>query len=345
MPISQRSKLLKNLSPFQVEVQNTFNIYREKLSFRGKSAKEYGRGVLGIIMMMTVYHLMNEALYATVGRRIGFDPLYYISEALKGKYGGEPRKLGADIIGNFVSNLPHGSYVATAAKGAMGLSDYDASKLFGTEDPSRYGIGGAMLEMIGEPIGQAATGKNINLLKPALTYAMPGGRQIEKTIRGLQDMAVLPDVNIQNAWNGDGEPVASRRSFPSSYSAGGNLRFAPEDTTGNLMKSALFGSFSTPEGRAYLESGAKPLSEGRTSKVEDAYRQAYAMSGVPPSMAVEAFRNLGSADTDGSGGATKEEIKAYVRKFAAEHGLTDTQRNAIFKLLTQKSEKSDEGEV
>jgi hypothetical protein len=196
--------------------------------------------------------------------------------------------------------------------------------------------------MIAEPLGQAATGKNVNLLKPLLTYGVPyGGRQIEKTIRGLQDMDVLPRVNVSTE---NGVSVKNQ-PLPASYTSGGNIRFPIEPTAANYARTLAFGPFSTPEGKAYLKNGAKPLSAEQTAKVEDAYGGAYGayyMPGVPPAAAVGAFQNLRNADTDGSGGRSKAEVEAYVRKIAAEYGLSGEQTKALLNLINRKSDASDE---
>jgi hypothetical protein len=242
-----------------------------------------------------------------------------------------------------VSNLPFGNYAAEAGKSAFGLNDNDTRLLFEGEDPSRFATGNMGLSSLGDPVGDILMGRSPDLLKTAMAFGPKfGGRQAERTIRGLQDMTVLPDVKIQNAWNGSGEPVVSRRDFLSSYSAGGNLRFAPEPTAGNMAKAALFGSFSTAEGREYLRSGAKPLSEKQTSKVEETYKDAFTRDLLSPAVAVDALRNLGSADTDGSGGRSKAEIEAYIYKVAAEHRLNASQIYTLRRLIEGAPEKQAE---
>ncbi|MDR1247141.1 MAG: hypothetical protein LBK57_08960 [Clostridiales Family XIII bacterium] len=111
---------------------------------------------IGAIMaMLGTYHIMNEGLEALTGRRIGFDPIYYLREYMEGEYDDEDhplRTMGANMLGNVASNVPFGSYFATAAQGVMGLTDLDTRKVFGEEDPSRFGTGGALLEKDREKI-------------------------------------------------------------------------------------------------------------------------------------------------------------------------------------------------
>jgi hypothetical protein len=343
MPIHMRSKLMRSFFPFQVEVLKDLNTFAEK-SGKGKAFD-----VFAIFATTALLNLLRKQLTGADG--IGTDPIGTAGESLYEDYkSGDVsvpdalRRAGVRTAGNFISNLPFGNYLADVGKETLGLSDNDTRLLFEGEDPSRFSTGNMGLLSLGAPIGDFMMGRDPDLLKPVLAFAPRfGGRQAEKTIRGLQDMAVLPDVKIQNIWNGSGEPVVSRRDFPSSYSAGGDLRFAPEPTAGNTIRAALFGSFSTAEGRDYLAGDAKPLSAGQTSKVEEAYRNAYMSSVVPPAAAVDAFRNKSSADTDGSGGATKKEIAAYVLDVAEKYGLDENQREVLYRLLTE-TKKKEEGE-
>jgi hypothetical protein len=288
--------------------------------------------------MLATYHFMNEGLEALTGRRIGFDPIHYIREYIEGEYEDEDhplRTMGANMAGNVVSNLPFGSYGAAALQLTTGDSNF-TSKLFGEEDPSRFGVGGVLLDTVGEPVGQAVSGQNINLLKPILSMTAPyGGRQIERSVRGLQDMGKIPKVNVNLE---DGVSVENR-DFPASYTNKGNLRFPIEDTAGNLVKSLAFGSFATPEGKDYLARGYKPLSDKQTTTVEEAYRNSYIANNLPIEATVAALHRKGEADKDGdgNGGVKDSELSAYVSKIAKEYGLSAEQQRLLWRIVSGKA--------
>jgi hypothetical protein len=346
MPIAQKSKLVKILAPFQVEVQNSWNLVKELADVRGKSPAKAAQDIGSLLAMIGTYHLMNEGLYAITGRRIGFDPIHYIREYIDADE--EDRSLGrtaANIFGNVVSNMPYGSYLATGLQGLGGMTDYDTEKIFGTEDPSRYGVGGAALETIAEPVGQYIAGQNVNFLKPAAVIGLPyGGRQIEKAVRGLQDMDVLPRLNFQRQDGGPwpGMPNVKNQPFPASYSARGALRFPIERTAGNMAKAAMFGPFATPEGKSYLESGYKPLSAEQTTKIEEAYGREAVRDKIPPAAVFGVVRNRELADINKSNGISDKELKAYAVKVAAEYGLPSSYGDVIFRIIKGEPDKKKE---
>lgn len=77
----------------------------------------------------------------------------------------------------------------------------------------------------------------------ALNY-FPAGSQIKRTIQGLQ------------SYN-KGE----------STTPTGNIRFPVEQTTSNLIRSGLFGQYSTPQAKQYFDTNARPLSEKQSELV------------------------------------------------------------------------------
>jgi hypothetical protein len=91
--------------------------------------------------------------------------------------------------------------------------------------------------------GETTIGKE--LLKP-VTYILPpvGGGQIRKTIEGLA-------------------AYSKGRS-----EANGKMRYPIPKTLPNLLKTAVFGQYSTPEAREYFNQGRSPLSEDQTAKID-----------------------------------------------------------------------------
>jgi hypothetical protein len=332
MPQMQRAKLTKIAFPFQVESQNDLNLMIEGI---GEKA-----GV-DMLSLFGARALLNAAL-GTLGISVAIDP---ITTAVKSVMEGRDSEMSAGdiakqtagrVAGNVISNMPYGSYFADGLKNTLNVSDTRFKDLFYGEDPSRFGTGNMSLQSALAPVSDIIADKPVDLLTPATAFLPPyGGAQIKRTVRGLQDMNVLPGFNP--VWDEEGERVGSSfgfRDFPSSRSAKGNLRFPVEPTAGNYIKSGLLGSFSTPEGKEYLESGAAPLSGKQTSKVEEAYRSAYAGDpySVPPDVASAIYRER--KDADESGQVSNREATAYILKLRDRYGLSQEQMFTLWKMMT-----------
>jgi hypothetical protein len=98
-------------------------------------------------------------------------------------------------------------------------------------------------------VGMATGEKDIKkeLLKPVFNLALPtGGSQINKAIQGL------------NTYNKGG----------TYNNTGTQLKFPVEKDKANLIRSTLFGQYSTPESREYYDNARTPLSEKQTAEYE-----------------------------------------------------------------------------
>jgi len=268
MPPSQKAKLSKILVPFTVEVRNALNVYKGHVFDLTKGAKTgnaklTGNAALALTELVTVGYLLNRMGEAVLNREsILPDPIDAILSELQDE---EPSITDAmlRLLGEGLSAHPAGQYIAGIGAEGLGLTEYDMKELFGESDPTRYGTGPMLISTLGEPIGQVLRGQNVDVLGPALSFLPKfGGRQIERSIRGLQDMAVLPKETI----NKEGVSVKTQ-DFPASYSAGGNMRFTIDKTPSNYIRAGTTGTWSTKEAKNYIEQGNKPLGDKQEEAV------------------------------------------------------------------------------
>ena len=298
MPLSQKAKVTKLFVPFQVEVRNAFNAMKDLGS---------ERDVLGFLGVFITSFLMNELLKATTGREIGINPIGVIKDSIK-----DGSNVGLGLVGNLASNMPGGSYIADAAANAANISEYKMQELFGQQDPSRFGTGNIALQTLAKPIGQAINNQNIDLLQP-LTAVLPkfGGKQIERTIRGLQDMAVLPKEKINLT---DKEVSLKKQEFPASFSPSGRLRFPMNPSIKNYITAPVLGVWSTKEGKQYLENESSTLGENQTK----IFKEIVAEIGGETELYnfIQANRGVN----------TKAEVVGALKK----SNLTDTQKRMLY---------------
>ena len=310
MPLSQKAKLTKLLAPFQVEVRNSVNVMTELI---GK------KDAAGLIALFGLSWMMNEALDATTGRRIIFDPIEVLKNGYEEYREDEnleeaAKNTAANMFGEILTNIPGGTYAADIISDTMGISDLQKAKLFGENDPTRYGTGNIALQTLLKPAAQAIQGKNVDLLTPSLSLALPfGGKQIQRTMSGMQDMGVLPDARLN--FNDGINFEFSRNEMPGSYSDSGNLRFAIDPTEANYITAGTLGTWSTKQGKEYLKAGSSPLSERQTAAAKGAYK-----AGMKPSEAEAFIRNLPKKAQDARGQIYRS-------------NLTNAQKNAIGKAI------------
>lgn len=293
MPLSQKAKVTKLFTPFQVEVRNAVNVLKDLGS---------SKDIAGIMGVFITSFLMNEILKTTTGREIGFNPIGTVTDSVQ-----DGSNVAYGLLGNALTNYPGGSYIAAGLKGTVGANSYQMQELFGQNDPSRFGTGNIAMQTLLTPLWDGANGQNVDLLKP-LTATLPkfGGKQLERSIRGLQDMAILPKekVNLQEGVS------LEKQSSPASYSQSGRLRFALEPNAKNYLTAPTLGTWSTKEGKAYIENGNKALGEKQT----------------------EVFKKLNGTP----------EIEKFIREFPNKVGL---QRQAILNSKLTPEQKKTAGQL
>ena len=321
LPLTQKSRVVKLLAPFQVEINNSYQLLKEK--FREKDAA-------GLIAIFLVSWLMNGVSEALVGRRVAFDPIDALSDAVEeaqeggGSAAAKTAKVGARLGGEVLSNMPFGAQLADVA---LGLEDFEAKDVFGDSDPTRYGTGNIALTTITKPIISAARGKDVDLVDPITSIAFPrGGKQFARTLRASQDLGLLPkeSVNLNTGISFE------KRKVPGSYKQDGTMRFPIAQTPSNVASELAFGPYATKEGKEYLQSGRKGLSDARTAQMEEAYED-----GIPPKVYYEAYyytRKL-EADKDASGKSISGSKAAKVMAYVESLDLTSAQKDKLYEFL------------
>lgn len=104
---------------------------------------------------------------------------------------------------------------------------------------------------IGEAMGQVVFGdqeakaEGLANLKKSVNTIIPGGVQLNKTISGIK-------ANIKGG----------------SYTPAGNLRYPTSQDLPSQLRNAIFGQYSGPEGRKYLNQNTTPLSPKQTQQVQ-----------------------------------------------------------------------------
>lgn len=302
MPQLQRSKVTKILAPFQVEVANQWEVLKEAVT-----EKEFQ----ALMTLFVVGYIMNETKEDLTGVDTSINPIGVIIDAIEE---GKADEIPARMLGHIMMEMPYGSYLGEGLKIGLDWDDYQMQRFFGSEDPSRFGTGPVGINAFTRPLGQIGRGQNVDLLKPLTAIAPPlGGRQIEKTVRGLQDMALLPKETINLK---DGVFKLEKSDFPASYSATGKMRFPIEDKPSSYLKAGLFGTWSLPEAREYFEGGGKTLSDNKTQTVKDL-----------------AKRGLGSKEAYNIVKAFPTGVEKQ-RQYIMSQDLTGKQKNELGKLVS-----------
>jgi len=186
-----------------------------------KEAKTFKKGLGSILSIFIASHIFNKISIELRGSPVVADPIEAVLDAYEiGKYEEGFRRVwrpAGRLAGEFLSNVPFGQ---TAAKyyPEYGTDILPAKQeLFGTANPSRFGIDPLITKSIKEP----------------LYYLLPGfgGSQIKKTKEGIESL---------------------RQEFVSDK-AGSKLFDLPASLK-NIIQVPIFGKYSTKEGREFFDS-------------------------------------------------------------------------------------------
>jgi len=262
VPVNQRSQLVGLLAPFQVEVNNTWQLLKER--HREKDA-------VGLLLFYVMSYLMNEVTRKLGGFDVSFDPINALKESLEDwtgrrDQGDESATMGELLLGTAgrltgetISNMPYGSYLASLA-----VSDEnERAKLFGDSDPTRFGVGSVGIDALSKTVGSAVTAakegdlSKLDLMTPLSNFVLPwGGRQLERAVTAGQVLDVLPRYTREGF---------TKTGDAASFTDSGRLRFAvDENDAADVLRMLTFGEFSTKGGQEYLDKKLVPLSEKQT---------------------------------------------------------------------------------
>ena len=231
VPLWQQSKVFQMIAPFQLEVTNLWHIF-------GDMKKD--RDIGGIWLILLFNWLFNNAYEEVTNDRIVFDPIDAIASSLRDGNELFSAETGGRLAGEVLSNLPLGQTIATL------VPEYDMEitipgtekelytlpsrkKLFGDNDPTRYGSGILLAKAMQDPI--------YKLLPPL------GGSQLKKTIEGATALK-------------KGE-----------VSKNDEIKFLVEKNPENIIKGLAFGQYAFDEAGDYYDKGRRKLTEKQSTEI------------------------------------------------------------------------------
>ena len=260
-----RNPLMKMLTQFQLEVNNTFSYL-----FKDLPREQRKKGVRYLAWALFKFliggYLYNEVYEYLIGRRPMLDPLGIVNDTVGDLTGYELNNLvdaaaggglikeseqesairsAGNLAENVLSELP-----ATAALNLVGL-EIDGGKLpFGSSFPDLGNIKSALnSETATDEEKLARVGKE--LVNPAAYWLLPfGGGQVKKMWQGISAL------KRQGSYTADG-----RLQYPIYTDREG-------DKANAAWRTMLFGKSATPEAQAWVEAGFGALSEKATQTYE-----------------------------------------------------------------------------
>lgn len=325
VPIKQKAAKTQLLSPFQIEVANTWQLQKEAL-------KEKNLG--GLFAMYVLTFLMNTVTRELLGYDVGFDPINAIIDGVQdwdeeetavSNLMGIAGRLGGEIL----SARPGGAQLAMIAVS----DDYTREKLFGDADPTRYGVGNIGLDALVDTGASAINAirdhdaSKLDLMTPLTNFLLPyGGKQVGRLVEGAQDLGLLPGATKEGI---------ARQPDAGSMTDSGGLRFAVDEKNPfDVAKLLALGPFSTKGGMEYLEEGYSALGESQTSAAMEA-----AKMGVDLVDYMAAYRGMSKAEKDAEKRAViqnmdlTDEEKAYIYRYAMLSSDAKEKERTVFDSL------------
>jgi hypothetical protein len=297
VPILQKSKVMQLLAPFTLEVNNLWKVQKDFIK-----AKDFG----GLAMLYLANYVLNKGMEEVRGNGVVFDPIQAIYEASTEK-DLKPLERAGRLGGEVLSNVPLGSTAASLYP-EYGINNEFVSlptreKLFGRNDPTRFGGGLLVAKGIQDP-----------LYKIAPSF---GGGQLKKTIQAGQDLKILPKLKKEE---GKILPTLKRQDLAASYSstkAGDKMRTTIDPKPSSIAKGLAFGRGAIPEVKKYYESGKTPLGTKQTENIQKLIKKGY-----DPNKLFEALNGI-------RGTNKKADIVVKLR----ENGYNDKQINEIWEIF------------
>jgi hypothetical protein len=255
VPLLQKSKLMQLVAPFTVEVNNLWKVQKDFIK-----AKDFG----GLVLLYLANFAFNKGMEEIKGDGVVFDPIQAMYDAATEKDLSPVERAGR-LGGEILSNVPLGSTLATMYP-ETGINNEFVSlptreKLFGRNDPTRFGTGLLVAKGIQDP-----------LYKVLPSF---GGGQIKKTVQAGQDLNLLPKLKKEE---GKLIPKLEKQDFPASYSntkQGDRLRATVDPSAGSIAKGLMFGRSAIPELKEYYMSGIVPFSTIQTDNFKSLVNKGY----------------------------------------------------------------------
>ena len=273
--LQQKSEVVKILAPFQVEVNNQWQLMKHLVG------EKQAASLIGLFLTTFLMNLVKKKVTGTEGT--GFDLFQAIIDAFDENEGVKDTVFGilGNVTGETLSNMTMGALISELA----GLGGDSYTSYFGEHDPTRYGIGNIGVSGLIKPAAQIIRGEigDVDWTKLATNYLLPyGGRQAERTIKSMQDMGILPHFGNGNYDLKEG-----------AYTKSGDLKYLiDKDNPLDVARSLLFGSYASEGGQNYLENrqtlGAKSVDVMNT----------LADAGVPSVEAYNAMMSIKDSNID-----------------------------------------------
>ena len=341
IPLTQQAQITKLVAPFQVEVNNQWELIKEavhKTTVKG----ERGRALAGIVAMLATSYIMNAAARTLVGSDISMDIINAIMEAC-GDWDDEDNKLQnlqhifGRIAGEIIGNMPFGSQISSIL-----ISDETMRQnFFGESDPSRFGTGNIGINAVMDPIVKFFTGKDFSddLFSLVTNIALPfGGRQIGRFVDAMQIYGILPEMYATNEGI---QHYRDKGPGGTSYTSKQGIRFALDNDPITVIQTALLGQWATKEGKEFLESGSTAMQNGKKAYV-DLYRELTenGMKNVDAFNLIQAVKNAqGDKGEDGKTISGSKELNQL--NIIMQSNATDEEKMKIYLELAATGKKAD----
>lgn len=353
LPVMQESKFVKTFAPFQIEVTNLFNLFREK--FGDKDALGYLLWAISSWLMNELYRFLFNDTVTPDFINAGVEVADIVSDD---EIEDKNMKVLGRVAGEFAQALPFASQIVTL----LVPDEKERETLFGDVDPTRYGTGVIGFSAMWDAAkGIATLPKNLfsgefekamDGLMPLLTnYLLPyGGRQGQRIYETAKAYIKGGSYKI----NSEGEK---------------QLRFPLNANIEDGLSSFAFGPYASRGGRKYVEdldtlSASETKAYNYLVKVKkqdnisvynaimsyDDFRQSRGTEVLKKNFSYNAYKNSAPIDLR-SEAAYEEEIlkraknykltKKDLDDFIAEHKIDKSLALTFHKLMTLKGEKFD----
>jgi len=293
----QRALSFQLVAPFQLEVTNAWHVIGD---FIGEKA--FGK----LITLALTSFAMNRVISNIRGNDVSFDPINATLEGIdafkkENNKGIGALKFGGRLAGEVLSNSPLGqTFAATYPEFGATVGDIKLptrEELFGKGDPTRYGSGLLVVKGLQDPLSK--------IIPPY------GGTQLKRSIQGVGSYM---------------EGVAK--------TASNKVQFPIEQNIHNLIKSGLYGKYSTTEGQRYGSENLQPLGDvqsvtflssnnpiDRKTYYENVLNQRVS-DAQQKTIEDRAAELVKSGQLDSIGGNKEGKLKRAIEKQLVEQGVT-----------------------
>lgn len=262
IPITQKSNITQIFAPFQIEVNNAWQLYKEKIAGvkTANTKQEKAVSFMQFLAIIIANFILNTVTDLLIHRRVTFDPIYVLFQCIADWMSEDEEEetnwaerfveLMGRESGEIISNMPYGSLIAYYAFN----NQWARENLFGDQDPTRFGVGNTAMEWVVGFVNSLATGEDIvdDALGFLTTFVMPfGGKQTERSLQALVDTGVLPQVK----WGWKDGLTLGRVDAPGSYSKNGEYQFplhTAKTDFSQWVANVIFGKYATDSGQKYL---------------------------------------------------------------------------------------------